>query len=169
MLYLLDANALISAHQTWYGLNRVPEFWHWLHHHGAAGSLKMPAEIYAEVEGGKDQLAAWMKTAETKKALLLGGDTDVDAVQHVLACYGDPLSDADLITIGQDPFLIAAAFGKPGRCVVTAEVSKRTRTGARRHVPDVCDDVGVAWMHPVTFIAELDFSTDWDALDKMLG
>lgn len=168
MLYLLDANALISAHQTWYGLRRVPEFWKWLHHHGGANALKMPPEIYAEVEGGTDELAAWMKTAETKKSLLLGEDSDVDAVQKVLACYGDPLSDADLITIGQDPFLIAAALGNAGRCVVTAEVSKRTRTGARRHVPDVCDDLGVAWMHPVAFIAALDFSTDWDEFEKLV-
>jgi len=27
MLYLLDANALITAHNTWYGHKRVPEFW----------------------------------------------------------------------------------------------------------------------------------------------
>jgi hypothetical protein len=50
---------------------------------------------------------------------------------------------------------------------VTAEVSKPTRTGARRHVPDVCGDCGVNWISPVAFIAELDFSTDWDSIEKL--
>lgn len=169
MLYLLDASALITAHYTWYGQKRVPEFWHWLLHHGEAGTIKLPAEIYAEVEGGTDDLAAWMHDAANKKALMLAEDTNFDAVQMVLSCYGDPLTEADMITIGQDPFLIAAGVGQADRCVVTAEVSKSSRTGARRHVPDVCNDCGVNWMSPVEFIAELDFSTDWDSIQKLVG
>ena len=74
-----------------------------------------------------------------------------------------------MITIVQDAFLIAAAAGNADRCVVTAEVSKPTRSGARRHVPDVCGDCGVNWISPVAFIAELDFSTDWDTIEKLLG
>lgn len=169
MLYLLDANALITAHNTWYGHKRVPEFWRWLVHHGEAGKIKLPQEIYAEVEAGNDELAGWMHNTETKKALLLAEDSDANAVQMVLACYGDPLTEDDMITIGQDPFLIAAAAGHTDRCVVTAEVSKPKRTGARRHVPDVCGDCGVNWISPVTFIAELDFSTDWDSIEKLFG
>lgn len=105
-----------------------------------------------------------MHETATKKALLLGEVSDPIMVQAVLDHYGNPLTEADLITIGQDPFLIAAALGHTGRQVVTAEVSKPTRTGARRHVPDVCSDCGVSWMHPVTFIADLNFSTNWDSV-----
>lgn len=169
MLYLLDANALISAHRTWYGMKRVPEFWKWLRYHGALNALKMPAEIYAEVETGKDELATWMKDASSKTTILLNEASDPQRVQTVLAHYGNSLSDSDLITIGQDPFLIAAALGHADRCVVTAEVSKAKRTGPRRHVPDVCNDCNVHWMHPVAFIEALDFSTDWDDIDKLLG
>lgn len=169
MQYLLDANALITAHNTWYGLDRVPEFWKWLRHHGAANALKVPAEIYAEVETGNDALASWMKDPANKQVLLLAEDSDPAKVQAVLSRYGSPLNEADLITVGQDPFLIAAALGQSDRCVVTAEVSKSSRTGARRHIPDVCNDCGVTWMHPVEFIAVLDFSTAWDDIDKLLG
>ncbi|TCH96581.1 DUF4411 family protein [Roseococcus sp. SYP-B2431] len=163
MLYLLDANALITAQNTWYGHRRVPEFWRWLLHHGEAGTVKLPAEIYAEVESGTDELARWMRDTATKKALLLGETSEPSAVQRVLSLYGDSLTEADLITIGQDPFLIAAALGHIDRRVVTAEVSKPKRTGARRHVPDVCSDCGVSWMNPVTFIANLNFYTGWEA------
>ncbi|MFV0623780.1 DUF4411 family protein [Sphingomonas sp. ac-8] len=163
-MYLLDANALISAHRTWYALNRVPEFWRWILHHAAAGVVKMPPEIYAEVEGGTDELAAWMKNAEHKKALRLAEDADAAKVQIVLAAYGAGLSDADVIKIGQDPFLVAAALGHDDRLVVTAEVSSPKKQAANRKVPDICNDCGVAWRSPIEFINELDFTTAWDLL-----
>jgi hypothetical protein len=164
MIYLLDANTLINANRTWYALNRVPEFWLWIVHHAEAGTVKMPSEIYAEVEAGTDELAAWMKDADHKKALRLVEDANLANVQVVLAQYGDLLSEADLIKIGQDPFLIAAALGHADRCVVTAEVSSPGKQGTNRKVPDVCDDCGVTWMTPVAFINELDFTTGWKSL-----
>lgn len=164
MLYLLDANTLINAHRTWYALNRVPEFWRWILHHAEAGSVKVPSEIYAEVEGGTDDLAAWMKNADHKTLLRLTDEADLAKVQTVLAKYGDPLSEADMIKIGRDPFLIAAAVGHADRCVVTAEVSRPSKQGANRKVPNVCDDCGVLWQSPVDFINDLDFTTNWESL-----
>jgi hypothetical protein len=88
MLYLLDANTLINAHRGWYALNRVPEFWSWILHHAAAGTVKMPNEIYAEVEAGTDELAAWMKNADHRRALKLDENADGEKVQAVSARYG---------------------------------------------------------------------------------
>jgi hypothetical protein len=163
-MYLLDANSLITAHRTWYALNRVPEFWRWLLHHAAAGTVKVPPEIYGEVETGKDHLAAWMKTAEHKRALRLAGDTDPAKVRAVLAHYGASLTEAELIEIGQDPFLIAAALGTADRVVVTAEVSSAKKQRANRKVPDICNDCGVVWRTPIDLINELDFTTTWNAI-----
>lgn len=162
-LYLLDANTLITAHKTWYAMNRVPEFWRWILYHAAAGTVKMSAEIYSEVENGTDELAAWMKEAEHKKALRLDEDADLAKVQNVLSLYGDPLTEADLIKIGQDPFLIAAALGDHQRCVVTDEVSSPAKQGSNRKVPNVCDDCGVIWLSPIDFINALNFTTDWES------
>jgi hypothetical protein len=36
MLYLLDANVLITAHNTYYAIDQVPEFWEWIAHQGAS-------------------------------------------------------------------------------------------------------------------------------------
>lgn len=162
MVYLLDANTLITAHRTWYALNRVPEFWRWILHHAVAGAVKMPPEIYAEVESGTDELAAWMKDPDHKKLLRLSEQADAGKVQTVLGKYGAQLTEADLIKIGRDPFLIAAALGHSDRRVVTAEVSSAGRQGANRKVPNVCDDCGVAWQSPIEFINELDFTTGWE-------
>lgn len=163
MLYLLDASTLINAHRNWYALNRVPEFWRWLQHHAEAGAVKMPSEIYAEVENGNDELAAWVKDSDHKKALRLTEEADLAKVQAVLTKYGEDLSEADLIKIGQDPFFIAPALGHADRCVVTAEVSGSKKQGANRKVPNICDDCGVLWRSPIDFINELDFTTDWES------
>ncbi|WP_260597842.1 DUF4411 family protein [Sphingomonas endolithica] len=162
MLYLLDANALINAHNGWYALNRVPEFWRWLLHHAEAGTVMMPAETYGEVETGNDDLAGWMKQADTKRLLRLTEEADPAKVQAVLTKYGDNLTEDELITIGQDPFLIAAVFGHADRIVVTGEVSRSSKTRAKRKVPDICNDLGVPWRSPVELIRELDFTTGWD-------
>lgn len=80
----------------------------------------------------------------------------------VLAKYGAQLTEADLIKIGQDPFLIAAALGHANRCVVTAEVPSAAKQGANRKVPNVCDDCGVMWQSPIDLINELNFTTGWE-------
>lgn len=163
-LYLLDANALINAHNTWYALGRVPEFWDWLQHHAEAGCVKMPAEIYGEVESGNDDLAAWMKVPKNKQNLLFGEEANLTMVQTVLSLYGDNLTEDEVIKIGQDPFLIAAVLGHNDRIAVTGEVSKKTATRANRKVPDVCDDCGVSWLTPIGFINDLNFTTGWELL-----
>ena len=99
MLYLLDANALITAHNTYYAQHRVPEFWGWLEHHGQAGTVKLPAEIYAEVEDGNDALATWMKLGTMRAALRFAEQVDGAHVSAVLGHYGAALTDAQLITI----------------------------------------------------------------------
>lgn len=164
MLYLLDASTLISAHNGYYALHRVPEFWEWLRHQGAQGVIKIPATIYAEVEDGNDALSAWMDDAASKDVLLFSEAPAPQLVQTVIALYGSELSEADIETIGKDPFLIAAALvDADDRCVITAEVSKPNRQGANRHIPDVCADCGVLCLTPVQLINTLNFSTGWKA------
>ncbi|WP_407528419.1 DUF4411 family protein [Methylobacterium oryzisoli] len=170
MLYLLDANTLITAHNTYYAVDRVPEFWDWLVHHGTSGRVKMPIEIYEEVKGGtgdaeKDKLFDRVQTKAFKNAIVLAEDVDIPTVQAVLAKgYAPDLNDAEVELIGQDPFLIAYALVEPDkRCVVTGEVSRPSQKRANRRVPDVCASVGARSCNIITLIRQLDFTTDWQA------
>jgi predicted deacetylase len=55
LLYLIDANVLITAHNTYYPIDRVPEFWEWLAEKAKSGDIKMPLETYEEAKsGGED-------------------------------------------------------------------------------------------------------------------
>lgn len=163
MLYLLDANVLIDANRDYYPIERVPEFWNWLIYMGNNGKVKIPIEVYEEIKEGNDSLAKWTKSNETQAALLFLEEVEVDLVAFVVDNgYAQNLTDIEIVKLGRDPFLIAYGLrAKKSRCIVTTEVSKPKRLGANRHVPDVCDDLGIFRCNTFEFIRSLNFSTNW--------
>ena len=150
MLYLFDANVLITASTTYYPLDQIPEFWSWIEHQGMIGNVKMPLEILEEVLAGKkegDPLLAWVK--DHRDVLLLAEDVDAAIVQTVVENgYAPDLTDDQLEEIGRDPFLIAYAMAGNERCVVTVEVSAPSKQRQNRRVPDVCNTFGVTCYNP---------------------
>jgi Domain of unknown function (DUF4411) len=159
LLYLLDANVLIRAHEDYYGLEQVPQFWQWLLGQAEAGHVKMPFEIHDEIAVANGALPDWIRDAAVKKALILGEEVDADLFDQVMGCYGANLSDSDLEKIGRDPFLIAYASVSADRVVVTKEVSKPSKQGANRKIPDVCDQLGVTWKPDFDVFRVLGFTT----------
>ena len=88
MLYLLDANVLITANNNYYSLEQVPEFWEWLRHQGELALVKIPLEMLDEViEAGNDDdpLCKWIKDEVNEAALLLDEAADATAVQRVVS------------------------------------------------------------------------------------
>jgi hypothetical protein len=168
MLYLIDANVLITAHNLYYPLNRVPEFWSWLAHMAEQGRIKMPLEIYEEIKDGstdtnRDPLYGWITEPGRKGALVLNEEADVELVRRVLGeGYAPDLTEAEVEDIGADPFLIASALAdRQGRCVVTTEGSKPTATRQNRRIPDVCTQFGVKCIDTFALVRALDFRTSW--------
>lgn len=134
---------MIDANRDYYPIARVPEFWDWLCHQGREGRVQIPCEVYEEFKDGVDDLGKWARTKDIKDALLLEEEVDVGLVSYVTdKGYAPDLTDDEVEKVGRDPFLIAYALAAPGgRCVVTTEKSKPTRTRANRHVPNVCDSL----------------------------
>jgi hypothetical protein len=146
MLYILDANVLIDANRDYYALARVPEFWDWLEYQGTAGAIKIPLEVHEEVKDGNDDLGA-----------------DPALVARVTSAgYAADLTDDEVIRIGRDPFLISyALIDLPNRTVVTMEGSRPSRRRANRHIPDVCQALGVACVNTFELVRHLNFTTNW--------
>ncbi|WP_312016777.1 DUF4411 family protein [Bradyrhizobium japonicum] len=168
MLYLLDANVLITAHTLYYPVDSVPEFWSWLAHQGAAGSLKIPIENFEEVKDGgtdeeKDLLFGWISDKDVRDAILLDAQSDPTIVADVISRgYAPDLTEDELPALGRDPFLISYALASPAdRCVVTTEVSKATRQRQNRHIPDVCNTLGVQCCDTFKMTKALGFKTGW--------
>lgn len=167
MIYLADANVLITANNFYYPIDRVPEYWEWLAYMGSQGHVKMPFEIFEEVKDGpddaeKDLLFAWLQEDANKDALLLDERVDPFLVQKVIAeGYAPDLTDDEIEQIGRDPFLIAYALAGEDRCVVTVETSAPKKQRQNRKVPDVCKAMGAKYCNPFEFNRELGFRTQW--------
>jgi hypothetical protein len=157
MLYLLDANVLITADRLYYPMDRVPQFWDWILEQSSAGNIKIPFEIYGEIVDGKaDDLVKWLKA--NKAVIQLDEEVDVALVQEVIERgYAEDLNDVELDQIAKDPFLVAYARMKPNRCVVTLENSSPRKQRANRKIPDVCSTFGVACCDTFQLIRDLDF------------
>jgi hypothetical protein len=170
MLYLLDANVLMTAHAMYYPVDAVPEFWDFLLHQAQAGRLKMPLEIIEEVLDGsndeeRDLLYAWVHDPDHKAALLLAEEVNQALVAKVVAQgYAQNLTDDEIEQIGRDPFLIAYGLAAPAdRCVVTTETPRPSAKRQNRKIPDVCDSFGVNWCNTFAMLKALGFSTAWRA------
>lgn len=162
MLYLLDVNVLIDAKRDYYEFDRVPEFWDWLAHMGTEGQVKVPVEVYEKITDAKgDNLANWLRI--NKDAMLFSENVELRLIAFVHnQGYGGNLTEDDIEKLNEDPFLIAYALAdRDNRCVVTTEVSKPSKQGANRHIPDVCRDLDVSCYDTFRFIRTLDFRTDW--------
>jgi hypothetical protein len=71
MLYLLDANVLITANSAYYPLDQVPEFWTWILHQATSNRLKIPREIMDEIKAGrKDDDPYWIGYPVLKSKIL---------------------------------------------------------------------------------------------------
>ena len=166
MLYLLDANILITAHNTYYPINRVPEFWSWLQHQGTSGHTKIPLEIVEEILAGArrgDLLLDWLNSDTSKSALLFEETVDPALVRKVVnEGYANDLTDDEVEKLGRDPFLVAYALAGPERCVVTTEVSRPSKTRQNKKVPDVCALLGAACCGPFDLYRDQGFTTDWE-------
>lgn len=168
VLYLLDSSVLITAHNSYYPVDGVPEYWDWLAHMGQQGRVKMPFEIFEEIKDGpnnadKDLLFAWLQNDANKRALLLNGSPDPVVVQRVISQgYGPDLTDDEIEQLGRDPFLVAYAFSSTEKCiVVTAEVSAPKKKRQNRKLPDVCNSLGQLCCNPFEFNRALGFRTQW--------
>ena len=159
-MYLLDANVLIFAKRDYYPLDRVPEYWEWLLHQAEQEVLKLPYEIWRELQEHDDDLQRWVR--DHQDILVLKEDGLDIHVPNVLACYGANITEAGLEQIGADPFLIAAAKSLSA-IVVSKEVSAPAKQGVNRRVPDICASMGVRCITDHVMIRELDFRTNWKA------
>ncbi len=150
MLHLFDANVLITASNTYYPLDGVPEFWAWIDHQATNGHIKLPVEVLDWMTAHKDVL----RPKENVEPSLVN--------KVVTEGYAPDLTDDELIEIGKDPFLIAYALAKTAeRCVVTVEVSAPSKKRQNRKLPDVCNHFGVNSQNPFQAYRSLGFSTAW--------
>ena len=131
MPYLLDANVLIRAHEDYYPIDRIPQFWTWLVSLGDSDTVKVPYEIYGEIAISTGPLHDWLTDAAVSKSMLLAEKINpVNLNRVIIEGYAPDLDAGEIEEIGRDPFLIGYALNDPaGITVVTKEVSALASSG----------------------------------------
>ncbi len=172
MVYLLDANVLITAHDEYYPIDRFSPFWDWIIDHAKQGTIKMPFEMMAEVKAGQpkrdaqnqdDELLFWLRRNNHEKDLLLNASADqVDVNRVFREGYELPRPSLDeLNKIRKDPLLIAYAMARQGPTIVTLEAKQENATDEmqrhKRKIPFVCRKLGIRSIDTFVLIRELDF------------
>jgi hypothetical protein len=170
VLYLFDANVLITLNNTYYAIDQVPEYWDWVQDQAEKGNIKIPVEIMNEILAGKesskakdDRLLKWITQSAIEKALVLDEKVNGDFVDLVLEeGYGPKVTDTELEVIGRDPFLVAYGMADSGnRCIVTTEVSAPKKERQNRKLPNVSEQFSIAWRPPHVANRTLGFKTGW--------
>ena len=158
MLYLLDANVLIRAHEDYYPIDRIPQFWDWLAEQALSGHAKMPLEIHDEIASASGPLKDWVTDTRVRSALVLPEEVDPTLFNQVIdRAYAADLTEDELDEAGRDPFLVTYALMARDRTVVTKEVSRASKIRGRRKVPDACTIMGVPWMTDFQFYRQRNF------------
>ena len=172
MHYLLDANVLINAHDQYYPIHRIPQFWNWVIENAKLDQVKMPFEMLEEVKKGKsnqrkqlvdDELLRWLGNDNREATLRLNAITDRDAVNRVYReGYEIPQPSLDeMKAIGRDPILIAYALADCNCKIVTMEAKQPNATDKmkkiKRKIPFVCRKLDILCIDTFDLINELDF------------
>jgi hypothetical protein len=72
------------------------------------------------------------------------------------------LDEAELLTVGKDPFLIAYGLvSVANRTIVSFETSAPAKQRANKKIPDVCAGFGLQCITMFELIDALDFTTNW--------
>lgn len=159
-MYLVDANVLITANNLYYEFGRVDEFWEWFLHQSKIENVKVPLEVFEELEIGIDELSKW--GSMNKEILILNEEVDYSLLKKVYReGYAPDLNSDDHSAIGADAYLVTYALSQSkDRTIVTLE-KKNNKTRQNRSIPSVCTDLGIRYCDPFEFGRRLNFSTKW--------
>lgn len=157
MLYLLDSSLLIRANNEFYPMHRFWQVWEWIETSAQNGQIKIPREIFSELLNYDDGLAKWAKIHEDIFII----DEEISHLSEIYNTgYGfthEP-TETQKETMGMDPFLINYCLNDiQNRIAVSNEVSKPSKRGENRKIPDVCSSLGIKYVHMSLLLQELDF------------
>lgn len=139
VLYTLDTSSLIEASRA-YGGSSFEAFWQRLEGLVREERCLLSEEVVWELEQVADELLAWVKRQE---GFVASFSREQEAtVREIMAAY------PKLISIKKnkgsaDPYIIALAKHR-SMTVITEEALMPQ--GQPPKIPNVCEDLGVAWM-----------------------
>lgn len=153
-IYCLDSNVLIQAWQKYYSPKYCPSYWDVLNEFGTEDRIFIPSMVYDEIVRTDDDLSDWLKGSRIKVKPITS-----DVTQILTSIYAADNSHKHLVDSKKgrslaDPWVIAHAI-KEGAIVVTKEEKVTALNSTKIKIPNVCDNMGVAWINDYVMVEEL--------------
>lgn len=150
MKYLLDSNVFIEAKNRYYGFELCPGFWEWLERARERGRVASIEKVLDELDGGRDELAAWSREQGEEFFLPLDAEVvrSMRTVTQWATSAGYDQSAVSTFLQAADYYLVAHAHAH-GLTVVTHETPGAIK---RIKIPDACAGVGVRFVDPFTML-----------------
>jgi len=152
MAYLLDSNTFIEAKNGYYHFDVCPGFWDWILTRNEAGDVFSIEKVGKELSEGTDELATWA-VGSAAGLFAVPDEATISqlkcVVEWVMRQPFDEKSRAKFFSKA-DSILVAHALAH-GHTVVTHE-TRVPETSRKVKVPNVCEALGVAWMHSFTLL-----------------
>ena len=155
--FVLDANVLITAKNSYYAFDLAPGFWESLIYLAGNGRILSIDYVKEELERGNDQLAQWA-TNDFSHAFISTDEEDVrESYREIMTWVQgqDQFLDAAKADFarGADGWLVAYAKAK-GCIVVTLEVIKPDIRW-KVPIPNVCQAFGVQFIDTFEMLRRL--------------
>lgn len=151
-VYCLDSNVLIEAWNKYYSHEFCPDYWDVLSRLGNEGKIYVPENVRQEIMKKSDGLSNWLKA--NKKIVRPVTDS---VQQNLKKVFADPahhkLVDNTKNRSQADPWVIAHAMSDDA-IVVTKEYTT-PENSHKVKIPDVCNNLGVAWIDDFQMVMEL--------------
>lgn len=159
MKYVLDSNVFITAKNSYYAFDLVPQFWDELVRIADLGIAKSVDAVREKLVRGKDSLARWAK----EHAAVLFDSTDDE---HVVTCYEQVIqwvtdnaqfkaSAKTKFAEGADGWVVAYAMAHHAT-IVSLETMVDPMVKSRVKIPNVASQFGVRCIDTYGMLREMD-------------
>jgi len=152
--FCLDANVLIQAWQKYYSPKFCRGYWDVLNQLGMQGRIFVAEEVFNEITRTEDDLCLWLKASKISVHSI-----DEKVANCLKAVYAKDPSHKTLVDNIKgrslaDPWVIAHAMSE-GATVVTKEEKVTALNSNKIKIPNVCDNMGVAWINDFEFVSAM--------------
>lgn len=148
MIYCLDTNTLIHSWRFWYTRRTHPSLWEAFLALAATGALKIPLQVYEELDEREDALFDWFK--QHKDMLVFEPTASTEAQYRVLANEYPALTGGlGLKQDYADLYVVAVAMVEDATVVTHEDIgfrrdpNRRSRSQKNYKITNVCFEKGV--------------------------
>lgn len=151
-VYLVDANVLINAKNTYYPFELVPGFWSWVEQQARDGQLFSIIQVRAELTRGDDQLARWVRILPT--GFWLKGTPASAVALGELATWAQSghYSSTAVQTFFQSADYHLAAQAKATSYTAVTNETPEPRRKSEIKLPDACVAISAQVVNPFTWM-----------------